>query len=75
MSKVCSICGKRRQVGFNISHAHNKTKKVWNPNIQKVRSVSSNGLLKRINVCTRCIRSGKIVKPVQKKTLPMAESY
>lgn len=75
MSKVCSICGKRRQVGFNISHAHNKTKKVWYPNIQKVRAVSSIGMVKKINVCTRCIRSGKIVKPVQKKTMHLAENH
>ena len=74
MSRVCSVCGKRRQVGFSISHAHNKTKKVWNPNIQKVRTVSSNGMLKRINVCTRCIRSGNVAKPVQRKAAVMAES-
>ena len=64
MSKVCEICGKGRQVGYNISHAHNKTKKVWHPNIQKVR-VFKNGGVKRINVCTRCIRSGLVVKPPQ----------
>jgi len=74
MSRVCSVCGKRRQVGFSISHAHNKTKKVWNPNIQKVRAVSSNGMLKRINVCTRCIRSGNVVKPVQRKAPAMTDS-
>jgi large subunit ribosomal protein L28 len=62
MSKVCEICGKGRQVGFNVSHAHNKTKKVWHPNIQKVR-VFKNGGVTRINVCTRCIRTGLIVKP------------
>jgi large subunit ribosomal protein L28 len=72
MSKVCSICGKGRQVGYSVSHAHNKTKKVWNPNIQKVRSLSS-GTIKRINVCTRCLRSGYVVKPAQKKTPASAE--
>ena len=67
MSRVCSICGKGRQVGYSISHAHNKSKKVWKPNVQKVRSVSSSGMIKRITVCTRCIRSGCVVKPVQIK--------
>ncbi|MCX5903512.1 MAG: 50S ribosomal protein L28 [Proteobacteria bacterium] len=67
MSNVCSICGKGRQVGYSISHAHNKSKKVWKPNVQKVRSVSSSGMIKRITVCTRCIRSGCVVKPVQIK--------
>lgn len=64
MGKVCSICGKGRQVGYNISHAHNKTKKVWKPNVQKVRTVK-NGAVKRICVCTRCIRSGYIQKPAK----------
>ena len=63
MARVCEICGKRRQVGYNVSHAHNKTKKVWNPNLQRVRAVID-GQVKRIRVCTRCIRSGKVVKAV-----------
>jgi large subunit ribosomal protein L28 len=61
MSKVCEICGKGRQVGNNVSHAKNRTKKVWHANIQKVRAVQ-NGAVKKINVCTRCIRSGAVVK-------------
>ncbi len=65
MAKVCEICGKGRQVGYNISHAHNKTKKVWKPNLQKVRTFSA-GTSKSINVCTRCIRSGFIIKPPKK---------
>ncbi len=72
MSNVCSICGKGRQVGYRVSHAHNKAKKVWRPNIQKVRSLS-NGTTKRINVCTRCIRSGYVAKPLQKRAAPAAE--
>lgn len=62
MAKVCEICGKGRQVGYNISHAHNKTKKVWKPNLQKVRTMSG-GTSKRMNICTRCIRSGFVTKP------------
>ena len=73
MSNVCSICGKGRQVGFSVSHAHNKTKKVWKPNVQKVRSVNASGKVKRITVCTRCIRSGLVVKPVQIKAAVSAE--
>jgi large subunit ribosomal protein L28 len=73
MSRVCSICGKGRQVGFSVSHANNKAKKVWKPNVQKVRSVSANGMVKRITVCTRCIRSGLVVKPVQVKAAVSAE--
>jgi len=62
MAKVCEICGKKPVVGYNISHAHNKTKKRWYPNLQKVRSLQ-NGQTKRIRVCTSCIKSGSVVKP------------
>jgi len=62
MSQVCEICGKRPHVGYNISHAHNKTKRRFLPNLQNVRTVE-NGQVRRIRVCTRCIRAGKVIKP------------
>jgi len=68
MARVCSVCGKGKQVGYKISHAHNKSKKVWLPNIQKVRTVK-NGRSQRVYVCTRCIRSGSVQKPVRKTPL------
>jgi len=61
MAKMCEICGKKPLVGNNISHAHNVTKRRFNPNLQKVRAVY-NGRVKRIMVCTNCIKSGHIVK-------------
>ncbi|MFO7964906.1 MAG: 50S ribosomal protein L28 [Desulfobacterales bacterium] len=61
MSKICEICGKRPMVGHNISHAHNVTKRRFNPNLQKVRAVQ-NGRVKRMVVCTNCIKSGYVVK-------------
>jgi large subunit ribosomal protein L28 len=70
MGKVCSICGKGRQVGYSVSHAHNKTKKVWKPNVQRVRSMS-NGTVKKVYACTRCIRSGLIAKPIRKSATPV----
>lgn len=63
MARVCEICGKRPVVGYNVSHAHNKTKKRWYPNLQKVKSVQENGQIKRLKVCTSCIRSGRVIKP------------
>ncbi|MBN1277929.1 MAG: 50S ribosomal protein L28 [Deltaproteobacteria bacterium] len=63
MAKICEVCGKRPVVGYNISHAHNKSKKRWEPNLQKVRSVQKNGQVKRITVCTNCIKSGYVIKP------------
>ena len=62
MSKTCEVCGKRRQVGNKISHAQNKSKKVWQPNLQKIRVRTGNGAIMRQRVCTSCIRSGKIQK-------------
>jgi large subunit ribosomal protein L28 len=70
MGKVCSICGKGRQVGYSVSHAHNKSKKVWKPNVQKVSSMN-NGTAKRVYACTRCIRSGFIAKPLRKTASPV----
>lgn len=63
MSKQCEICGKKPQVGNNVSHANNKNKRRFLPNLQKVRSQNSEGRVKKISVCTRCLRSGAVVKP------------
>ncbi|MCW7753232.1 50S ribosomal protein L28 [Desulfobotulus sp. H1] len=61
MSRECAICGKKPMVGNNISHAHNVNKRRFNPNLQSVRAVQ-NGSLKRIKVCTQCIKSGRVAK-------------
>jgi large subunit ribosomal protein L28 len=63
MSRKCEICGKTPQTGYNVSHANNKTKRVWYPNLQRVRHVRDDGRIQRVRVCTRCIRTGLIVKP------------
>ncbi|MEF9425960.1 MAG: 50S ribosomal protein L28 [Candidatus Mariimomonas ferrooxydans] len=60
---VCSVCGKKRMSGNNVSHANNRTKRVFSPNLQRVRAYTSQGT-KRIYVCTRCLRSGKVSKAV-----------
>jgi large subunit ribosomal protein L28 len=59
--RQCAICGKHPSVGHNVSHANNKTKRRWQPNLQEVRA-NIGGSVKRIVVCTRCIRSGKVRK-------------
>ena len=61
MAKVCEICNKGRMAGNNVSHAHNKTKTKWEVNLQSVKAVV-NGSVKRMKVCTRCIRSGAVTK-------------
>ncbi len=65
MAKVCEICGKKPIYGHNVSHAHNLTKHRWLPNLQRVRAVV-NGQVKRIRVCTKCIKAGRVVKPALK---------
>lgn len=59
MANYCEICGKGTMSGMNVSHSHLKTKRTWKPNIQRVRAIVD-GEVKRINVCTRCLRSGKV---------------
>ncbi|MFO8057736.1 MAG: 50S ribosomal protein L28 [bacterium] len=61
MSRVCEVCGKKPLVGMNVSHAHNRTKRRTQPNLQSVRVQTPKGT-KRIKVCTRCIRSGRVTK-------------
>lgn len=61
MAKACAVCGKTPVFGNQISHAHNVSSRRWLPNLQRVRAVVD-GTVKRISVCTRCIRSGKVQK-------------
>jgi large subunit ribosomal protein L28 len=61
MAKVCDICGKGPATGNNVSHAHNRTRRRWLPNLQNIRGLI-NGVAKRVKVCTNCIRSGKVQK-------------
>jgi large subunit ribosomal protein L28 len=61
MAKMCDICGKKPLVGNNVSHAHNVTKRRFNPNLQRVRAVYD-GRVQKMVVCTQCIKSGYVVK-------------
>jgi large subunit ribosomal protein L28 len=61
MAKRCDICGKGPVIGRRVSHAHNVRPRRFEPNLQTVRAVV-NGGIKRLKVCTRCIRSQKITK-------------
>lgn len=63
MSKTCEVCGKRPQTGSIISHAHNVSKTRRMPNLKTVKAAVP-GRAKRVKICTRCLRSGKIRKSV-----------
>lgn len=59
----CEVCGKTMQTGMKVSHSHIRTKRKWKPNLQKVRVVVG-GAPQRMNVCTRCLRSGKVQRAI-----------
>ncbi len=61
MARVCHVCGRRPGVGNNVSHANNRTRRRWLPNLQRVRIVEE-GEVRRVRVCTRCIKAGKVRK-------------
>jgi large subunit ribosomal protein L28 len=61
MSKRCDVCGKGPQFGNRVSHANNRTKRRFDPNIQAVRALVE-GRTQRLRVCTRCLKAGKVVK-------------
>lgn len=61
MSRVCVICDKGIQFGNRRSHANNATRRIWQPNLQRVRAVVD-GRAQRIRVCTSCLKSGRVIK-------------
>jgi large subunit ribosomal protein L28 len=64
MASVCELCGKKPSFGMSVSFSHRRTKRRWNPNIQRVRAVVD-GTTRRLNVCTSCIRAGRVTKPAR----------
>jgi large subunit ribosomal protein L28 len=61
MAHACDICGKTSMAGHRISHAHNVSNRRFKPNVKSVRAATPGGT-KRVNVCTRCLRSGRVSK-------------
>ena len=55
----CAVCEKASHFGIKVSHSHRRANKEWKSNIKKVK-VNDNGTAKKLNVCTRCLRSGLI---------------
>ena len=58
MSRVCSICGKGKMGGHQVSHSNIKTNRQWNANVQKV-AVNVDGKETRAYVCTKCLKTMK----------------
>lgn len=62
MARVCYVCGKRPSTGNNVSHANNKTKRRWLPNLQTVKILDRDGERRRVRVCTSCLSANKVTK-------------
>ena len=66
MAKRCDICGKGPMAGNNVSHAMNKTKRRWLPNLQPVR-VDERGTHKTLRVCTACVRLSRRMRMFRRR--------
>jgi large subunit ribosomal protein L28 len=55
----CYSCEKGVSFGNNVSHANNRTRRVWKPNLQVVRTLVDGQVVKG-KVCTRCLAAGKV---------------
>ena len=73
MARICEICQKGTISGNSVSHAHNVSKRTFRPNLQRVRALVD-GTVRRVLVCTRCLRSGKIQKPPVRDWTPDSET-
>jgi large subunit ribosomal protein L28 len=62
VAAVCDICGKSPGFGKSVSHSHRRTNRRWDPNIQTVRTLNSGGNRERKNVCTSCLKAGKVAR-------------
>lgn len=65
MGKFCEVCEKGTMNGHLVSHSNRKSGKKWAPNVQSIRVLVDNKPM-RMNVCTRCLRSGKVVRALPK---------
>ena len=62
MARVCEVCGKKPSFGNNVSHANNRTRRKWLPNLRRVHVATDTGENRHVRVCTRCLSAGKIRK-------------
>ena len=63
MARRCEICGKGIDYGNQVSHSNRKSRRIWAPNLQRVRAVTDRGV-RRIRVCTTCLKSGRVARAV-----------
>ncbi|WP_018351021.1 50S ribosomal protein L28 [Longispora albida] len=59
---MCDVCAKKPSFGHNVPWSKKKTNRMWKPNIQAVRTPAGGGTTKKINVCTSCLKAGKVTR-------------
>lgn len=62
MSKICEVCGKAPSAGRSISHSHRVTNRMFRPNVQKITIRDEKGHVRKANVCTSCMKAGKVTR-------------
>ena len=62
MASVCDVCGKQPGFGNAVSHSHRRTRRRWNPNVQRVRAMVAPGTRRYVTVCVSCLKAGKVVR-------------
>lgn len=62
----CAVCGKGPRAGKNVSHSNRHTNRWFKPNVQRVRVLQSDGSVKRMYVCTDCLKAGKVKRYVSR---------
>ena len=65
MAAVCEICNKQPHFSYQVSFSHRRSKRSWKPNVQRIR-IWDNGGVRRADVCTSCIKAGKVQRPPQR---------
>jgi large subunit ribosomal protein L28 len=63
MSRTCNICGKHTVTGNKVSHAKNRTRRTWKPNLHKIKT-EIQGATVTLKICARCLKSNYITKKV-----------
>jgi large subunit ribosomal protein L28 len=63
MSRTCEICGKHTVTGNKVSHAKNRTRRTWKPNLVNIKT-DVNGTTKKLKICARCLKSDSLIKKV-----------
>jgi large subunit ribosomal protein L28 len=69
MARFCEFCEKGPSTGNQVSHSNIKTRTRWLPNLKRMKALIK-GTTKTVRICTRCIRTGVVTRPVKRTYKP-----